>query len=105
MSLTMTGRSAFAYLASRISTTRLVAPRVLAGFWLKLVLSFKALEMLVLSCRLLIFLMGKMISSMVIVFSLKSNTTPRLCKICLPRIRLYADGTPLRAYSTISGFR
>jgi hypothetical protein len=105
LSLTMAGRSAYAYLASKISTMRLVAPRVLAGSWLKLVLSFKALEMLVLSCRLLIFLMGKRISSMVIVFSLKSNTTPRSCKVCLPRIKSYAGGTPLRAYSTISRFR
>ena len=86
-------------------TTPLVAPPVLAGSWLKLVLSFKALEMLDLSCRLLIFLMGKRISSMVIVFSLKSNTTPRSCKVCLPRIKSYAGGAPLRAYSTILGYR
>jgi hypothetical protein len=77
---------------------RLVAPRVLAGSWLKLVLLFKALEMLDFSCRLLIFLMG-------IVFSLKSNTTPRLCKVYLPRIILYNSGAPLWAYLTISGFK
>jgi len=39
------------------------------------------------------------ISSMVIVFSLKFNTT------CLPMIRSYNGGTLLREYSTISGFK
>jgi hypothetical protein len=34
------------YLASRISTTHLVALRVLIGFWAKLELSLSALEML-----------------------------------------------------------
>ena len=68
LSLTMAGRSALAYLASRISTMHLMVPHVLAGSWLKLVLLFKALEMLGFTCRLLIFLMGKRISSMVIVF-------------------------------------
>ena len=105
MSLTMAERSTLAYLASRISTMRLLAPRVLAGSWLKLVLLFKALEMLGFSCRLLIFFMGKRIPSMVIVFPLESNTTPRLCKVCLPRIKSYAGGAPLWAYSTISGFK
>ena len=59
--------------------------------------------MLVLSCRLLIFLMGKRISSMVIVFFLKSNTTPKSCKVCLPRIKLYDGSAPLWAYSTRLG--
>ncbi len=40
-----------------------------------------ALEMLGLSCRLLIFLMGRRISSMVMVLSLKSNTAPISCKV------------------------
>ena len=103
MSLTMAGRSALAYLASRISTTCLVAPCVVVGSWLKLM--FKALEMLGFSYRLLIFLMGKRISSMVIVFSLKSNNSPRLCKVCLLMIKSYNGGAPLWAYSTISGFK
>jgi hypothetical protein len=38
---TMLERSALSYLASKISTTRLVALRVLAGFWAKLELSVK----------------------------------------------------------------
>ncbi len=105
MSLTMAGRSALAYLASRISTMRFVVHRVLADSWLKLVLLFKALEMLGFSCRLLIFLMDKRISSMAIAFSLKSNNTHRLCKVCLPRNKSYNGSAPLWAYSTISGFR
>jgi len=40
-------------------------------------------------CRLTIFLMGKRILSMVMVFSLKSRTAPILCKLCLPIIRSY----------------
>jgi hypothetical protein len=57
-----------------MSTTRLVALCVLAGSWAKLELSLSTLEMLGSSYRLLIFLMGKRISSMVMVLSLKSNT-------------------------------
>ena len=66
LSLTMVGRSAMAYLASRISTMHFVALRVLTGSWLKLVLSFKEALEIVFCCRLLIFLMGKRISAMVI---------------------------------------
>jgi hypothetical protein len=102
---TMLGRSALSYLASKISTTRLVALRVLVGSWAKLELSLSALEMLGLSCRLLIFLMGKRISSMVMVFSLKSNTAPISCKVCLPMMRLYNGGGPYLEYSTMSGCR
>ncbi len=86
---TMLGRSALSYLASKISTTHLVALRVLVGSWAKLELSLSALEMLDLSCRLLIFLMGRRTSSMVMVFSLKSNTALISCKVCLPMIRSY----------------
>ena len=74
MFFTMLGRSALSYLASKISTTHLVALRVLVGSWAKLKLSLSALEMLGLICRLLIFLMGRKTSSMVMDFSLKSNT-------------------------------
>ncbi len=42
-SLIMAGRSAFSYLASKISTTRLVALRVLIGFWARQVLCLSAL--------------------------------------------------------------
>ncbi len=48
---------------------------------------------------------GQRISSMVIVFSLKFNTAPISCKVCLPMIRLYNGGALLREYSTISGFK
>jgi hypothetical protein len=42
---------------------------------------------------------------MVMVFSVKSRTTPILCKVCLPMIRSYkGDGAPT-SYSTISGGR
>jgi hypothetical protein len=58
--------------------------------------------MLDLSCRLLMFLMGKRMSSMVMVFSFKSNTAPISCKVCLPMIRLYNGCGPPLAYSTIS---
>ncbi len=64
-----------------------------------------ALEMLDLSCRLLMFLMGKRMSSMVMVFSLKSNTVPISCKVFLPMIRLYNGFGPPAEYSIISGHR
>ncbi len=101
----MLGWSALSYLASKISTTHLVALRVLAGSWAKLELSLSALEMLGLSYRLLIFLMGKRILSMVMVLSLKSNTAPISCKVCLPMIRSYNGSGPPLEYSTISGRR
>jgi hypothetical protein len=102
---TMLGRSALSYLASKISTMHLEALRVLAGSWAKLKLSLSALEMLGLSCRLLIFLMGNRISSMVMVLSVKSNTASISCKVCLPIIRSYNGGGPPLEYSTMSGCR
>ncbi len=57
----MAGRSAFSYLASKISTTHFVALRVLVGSWAKQVFSLSALVILGLSCRLTMFLMGKRI--------------------------------------------
>jgi hypothetical protein len=106
MFLTMLRRSALSYLASKISLTCLVALRVLTGSWAKFVFCLSALEMLGLSCRLLMFLMGKRISSIVMmVFSLKSSTAPKSCKVCLPMIRLDNGGVPPRGYSTISGHR
>jgi hypothetical protein len=42
---------------------------------------------------------------MVMVLSLKSNTEPISCKVCLPMIRLYNGGGPPLEYSTISGRR
>ncbi len=42
---------------------------------------------------------------MVMVFSLKSNTAPISCKVCLPMIRLYNGGGSPLEYSTISGCR
>jgi hypothetical protein len=41
----------------------------------------------------------------VIVLSLKSNTAPISCKVCLPMIRSYNNGGPPLGYSTISGRR
>ncbi len=83
----------------------LVALRVLTGSWAKLESCLSTLEMLGLSFRLLIFLMGRRISSIVMVFSLKSNTAPISCKVCLPMIRSYYGGGLLGRYSTISGCR
>jgi hypothetical protein len=51
------------------------------------------------------FLMGRRISSMVMVFSLKSNTAPISCKLCLPMIRLHNGDMLPWGYSTISGHR
>jgi hypothetical protein len=42
---------------------------------------------------------------MVMVFSLKSNTAPISCKVCLPMIRLYNGGGLPQVYPTISGRR
>ncbi len=60
--------------------------------------------MLGLSCRLVIFLMGKRISSICIVFFLKSNTTPNLCKVSLPMMRSYIGASTPELYSTQFGF-
>jgi hypothetical protein len=102
---TLLGRSALSYLASKISTTRLIALRVLSGSWAKLEMSLSTLEMLGLSCRLLMFLMGRRISSTVMVLSLKSNAAPISCKVCLPMIRSNNGGSPPLEYSTVSGCR
>jgi hypothetical protein len=96
---TMLGRSALSYLASKISTMRLVALHVLAGSWEKLESSLSALKILGLSCRLLIFFMGRRILSMLMVLSLKSNMVPISCKVCLPMIWLYNGGGPPLGYS------
>ncbi len=101
----MAGRSAFSYLASKISTTRLVALRVLIGSWAKQVFSLSALVILGLSYRLAIFLMGKRIASIFIVFSWKSNFIPRLCIVYLPMMRSYIGAWSLGLYSTIFGWR
>ncbi len=42
---------------------------------------------------------------MVMVFSLKSNTAPISCKVCLPTIRSYNGGGSPLEYSTMSGCR
>ncbi len=86
MSLTIAGRFALSYLALSISITLLVAFRVLTGSCAWHVLCHSALITLGLSCKLTIFLIGRRILSMVMVFSLKSNTAPILCNVCLPMI-------------------
>ncbi len=86
LSLTIAGRFALSYLASSISNTLLVAFRVLIGSWAWHVLCLSALVTLGLICKLRIFLIGRRILSMVMVFSLKSNTAPISCKVCLPII-------------------
>ncbi len=42
---------------------------------------------------------------MVMVFYLKSNTAPILCKVCLPIIRSYKGAVASALYSTMSGVR
>ncbi len=101
----MAGRSAFSYLASNIFTMRLVALRVLIGSWAKQVFSLSALVILDLSCRLAMFLMGKRISSIVIVLFWKSNSTPRLCMVCLPIMRSYIGAWSPGLYSIMSSWR
>jgi hypothetical protein len=95
-------RSAFSYLASEISTTRLVALQVLIGYWVRQALCQSALVMLGLSCRLAMLLMIKRILPICIVFSLKSNTTPRSCIVYLPIMRSYIGAWSPGLYSTMS---
>jgi len=58
-----------------------------------------------LTCRLTMFLVGQRILSMVMVFSLESNTAPISCKVCLPIIRSYKGAVAPVSYSTMSGVR
>ncbi len=69
VSLTNDWRSALLYLASRIHVARWVVSCELCGPMAKLWLWFNAWRMLM-PCRLLMVLIGKMISSMVIILSL-----------------------------------
>ncbi len=55
------------------------------------------------SCKLTIFLVGRRILSLVMVFSLKSRTAPISCKVCLPMIRLHRGLEAPASYSTMSG--
>ncbi len=103
LSLSMASKSALSYLASSISMTHLVALQVLTGSWARQVFCCSTLAMLDLSCRLAILLMGKRIQSMVMVFFLKSRTTPISCKVCLPMIKSYRGALAPALYYTISG--
>ncbi len=77
LSLTTDWRSALLYLASRIHVACLVASYVRCGsmarLWLRLS-AWRTLE----PCRLLMFLIGQMISSMVIILYLKFKMIPNL---------------------------
>ncbi len=101
--LTMAGRSALSYLASSISMALLVVLQVLTGSSARQVFCHSTLLMLGLSCKLTIFLMGKRVLSMIVVFSLKFRMAPILCKVCLPMIRSYRGALAPAMYSTISG--
>jgi hypothetical protein len=68
-------------------------------------LCLSALVTLGLSCKLTIFLIGRRILSIVMVFSLKSITAPILCKVCLPIMRSYIGAVAPASYSTMSGVR
>ncbi len=95
----------FLILTVQIFTTRLVVLQVLIGSRAKQVFFLSALVILGLSCRLTMFLMGRRTSSIVIVFSWKTNFTPRLCMVCLPIMRSYIGAWSPGLYSTMSGWR
>ncbi len=97
LSLTTDWRSALLYLASRICIARLVASYVLCSFMARLWLCFNAQRMLE-PCRSLMFLIGKMISSMDIILSLKL----KMIMVSVPRMGSYCCLISL-AYSTTSG--
>ncbi len=86
MSLTTDWRSALLYLAYRIRVAHLVVSCVLCGSMARLWLCLSARSMLE-PCRLLMFLIGKMISSMVIILSLKFKMIPNSFMDTVPRIR------------------
>ncbi len=68
-------------------------------------LCHSALVTLGLSCKFVIFLIGRRILSIVIVFSLKSNTAPILCSVCLPINRSYKGAVAPASFYTMSGVR
>ena len=68
-------------------------------------LCISALVTLSLSCKLIIFLMGRRMLSMVMVFSLKSKTAPISCKVCLPMIKSYKGAGAPASCSTMSGIK
>jgi hypothetical protein len=69
------------------------------------VLCRSALVTLGLSCKFVIFLIGRRILFIVMVFSLKSSTAPISCKVCLPIMRSYIGVVAPALYSTMSGVR
>jgi hypothetical protein len=101
LSQTTDWRSALLYLASRIRVARWVASCVLCGSMARLWLCLNAQRMLE-PCRLLMFLIGKMISSMVIILSLKFRMMPNSFVVSVPRMRSYYSLLSL-LYSTTSG--
>ena len=94
-------RSCGQYLASGICVTHWVASFVLCGSMAKLWLCFNTWRMLAPS-RLLMFLIGKMISSMVIILSVKFKMIPNCLMVLVPRMRSYCGLLSL-LYSTTSG--
>ncbi len=78
---------------------------MLTGYWARQVFCLNALVTLGLSYKLTVFLMDRRILSIVMVFSLKSRTVPKSCKVCLPMIRPYIGAVATAWYSTISGVR
>ncbi len=89
------------HLASRIHISCLVASCVLCGSMARLWLCLNTQRMLE-PCRLLMFLIGKMISCMVIILSLKFKMIPNYFMVSVPRMRSYCGLLSL-SYSTTSG--
>ncbi len=100
LSLTIDWRSALFYLASRIQVAHLVLSCVLFGSMAKLLFSL-SMQSVLAPCSWFIFLIGKMILSMVIVLALKSSTIPYSFMVLVPRMRSYFGLLPF-LYSTAS---
>ncbi len=94
-------RYAFLYFVSKIRIKHLVASCVLCGSMARLWLSFSAWSILA-PCRWLMFLIGKMTSSKVIILALKSSMIPNSFMVSVPRMRSYC-GLLFPLYLTTSG--
>ena len=88
--LTTAWGSAFSYVSSKICTTWSVVSTVLVGLLDMLLFTAYAFANFDLA-RLFMFVIGKMISSIVICFVQKSRTIPISCMVLQPRMRSYTD--------------
>ncbi len=89
LSLTIDWRSALLFFVSRIQVACLVLSCVLFGSMAKLLFSLSVQSVLA-PGRWLMFLIGKMISSIVILLALKSSTIPKSVMVLVPGIHTAA---------------